>query len=247
MQRKIIQIDQERCDGCGLCVTACHEGAIVIRDGKAQLVSDIYCDGLGDCLPSCPREAIAVIERDAEAFDAEAVEARLTEMSTAAAPSPNIRGCPALSFAGLQAGPGPKRDETDQLPAGPGQNQWPLKLHLLHERSPQLCDSHLLLAADCAAFVCPDLHSRFLDQRTIAAACPKLDDPAGSRQKLAAMFAGLNIASVTILRMDVPCCSALSRWVSQAMALAGAEVPVAEWIVQPRGDVRRGTGGSDSF
>ena len=239
MKRKIVSINETLCNGCALCVTACHEGAITMVDGKARLVSDIYCDGLGDCLPACPTGAIEIIERNAEAFDEEAVQERMAE-TAAQRQEPISGGCPGLRSMSLN-------QEPAQVPAAaagaapasgsltafrPSQlGQWPVQLHLLNPQAEYFKGSHLLLAADCTAYACADFHEQYLGGRTVAIACPKLDDPSGYVEKLAQILAHQDIQSLTILRMVVPCCGGISHLARQAIQLSGASVKVKEIII----------------
>jgi len=238
-KRKIVQIDEERCNGCGLCVSSCAEGAIQLIDGKARLVKDDYCDGLGACLGDCPQGAITIIERDAAAFDEHAVEEHLERLGRkpAAAPAPAHHahggGCPGSMMRQFAAKPA-----AAPLEGAPSAlQQWPVQLHLVSPTAPYFRDADLLLAADCAAFACGDFHARFLSGHALAIACPKLDDPSGYVEKLAAMITEGGIRSITIVMMQVPCCRGLERLVELAMQVAGTPIPLHRVIVGIEGGV----------
>ncbi len=238
--RNIVQIDEERCNGCGLCASACAEGAIQLVDGKARLMKDEYCDGLGACLGECPQGAITIIQRDAPEFDEEAVKTHLSRTRPPQAPPPPARhahhaggGCPG-SMARQFAAPA-TATATDPVPSA--LRQWPVQLHLVSPTAPYFRDAELLLAADCAAFAFGDFHRRFLADHALAIACPKLDDPSGYVEKLAAMITDGGIRGITIVMMQVPCCRGLERLVTLAMQAAGQEVPVRRVIVGIEGGI----------
>ncbi len=243
MKRKIVSIDEALCNGCELCVTACHEGAIAMVNGRAKLISDIYCDGLGDCLPACPTGAIQIVERDADPFDEVAVQARMAEIA-AQRQEPISGGCPGMRSMSLN--PEPKQAAANTAlgsAIGAAQDgfrssqlrQWPVQLHLLNPQADYLKGSHLLLAADCTAYACAGFHEQYLEGRTLAIACPKLDDPSGYVEKLAQILAYQEIQSLTILRMVVPCCSGLTQLARQAVRMSGTTVPVEEVVVELNG------------
>jgi ferredoxin len=184
--RKIIEIDEKLCDGCGLCIPSCAEGALAIVDGKAKLVKDIYCDGLGACLGECPQGALKVIEREAEDFDEAAVEQALEERA--------------------QAG--------SQAPAAPAESrlrQWPVQLSLVPPFAPFLRGADLLITADCVPFAYPNYHADFLEGRVVLVGCPKLDDLPFYVKKLQAIFEAAKVKSVTVLKMEVPCCTGIAQ------------------------------------
>jgi len=245
--RKIVLIDAERCDGCGQCVSACAEGAIKLIDGKARLVKDEYCDGLGACLGECPQGAISIIERQAAEFDEAAVEVHLhgecpPVAPTAPTPAPGAHPSPAHKPAGGCPGSlmrqfAAKPTATPAAGAPSALRQWPVQLHLVSPTAPYFQGAELLLAADCAAFACGDFHARFMTDRAIAIACPKLDDPDGYVQKLAAMITDAGLTGITIVMMQVPCCRGLQRLVEQALAVAGIDLPVRQVILSLEGEV----------
>jgi len=256
--REIIEINEALCNGCGLCVSACAEGAIQLVDGKAKLVKDEYCDGLGACLGDCPTGALKVIQREAPEFDEQAVETHLANIGRATdahqarhahatpqpAPQPHHAphaggGCPGSMM--RQFAPKPAAEPTASAATQAGGTpsalqQWPVQLHLVPPTAPYFRDADLLLAADCAAFACGDFHARFMKDHAIAIACPKLDDPQGYVEKLAAMVTDGGIRSMTIVMMQVPCCRGLQRFVELAMQTAGRRVPVRTVVISLEGE-----------
>lgn len=222
--RKIIRIDEQKCDGCGLCASACAEGAIAMIEGKARLISETYCDGLGACIGECPRGAITIIEREAEAFDEAAVAAHQQRAATTAG------GCPGAATRDLAA-TATSSDAPSRL------RTWPVQLHLVPVRAPYLAGARLTIAADCVAVAYPDFHARFLTDRVVMIGCPKLDDAAAYREKLAAIFRENEIREVEVAIMEVPCCSGLARLVAGAIAEAGRALPLRVTRVGVRGDL----------
>jgi NAD-dependent dihydropyrimidine dehydrogenase PreA subunit len=244
MIREIVKVDEEKCDGCGLCVPACAEGAIRIIDGKARLLADNLCDGLGACLGHCPKDAIIIEKRAADEFDEEAVEDHLGNTGRAAAvhpePEPARGGCPSAqvqSFAApAHGGACPSaRLMTFDMPASPSEEsstrtsalrQWPVQMHLVPPSAPFLQNADLLLAADCVPFAYADFHRDFLQGRALLIGCPKLDDGQAYLQKLIAILNQNDIRSLTVLHMEVPCCSGLIMLARQAIAASGKNVPL---------------------
>ena len=221
MKRKIITIDQELCNGCGLCVSACHEGALKMINNKAQLISESYCDGLGDCLPQCPTNAIKIVEREAEAFDAVAVaQNQAAEKKVAPLPC----GCPGTMSKTITRAPAKSTASADHAPTTSALVNWPVQIKLVSINAPYLQNAALLIAADCTAFAYPDIHQRFMTNKVTLIGCPKLDE-GDYTEKLTAILKTNNIRSVTVLRMEVPCCAGLANALKQAMLNSGAMIP----------------------
>ena len=198
MLRTIIRIDEDLCNGCGLCVSACEEGALGLVNGKAKLLRDDYCDGFGNCLPACPMEAISFEEREAAAYDEEAVKAAMAKTSCL--------------------------------------NNWPIQIKLIPPYAPPLNDSHLLIAADCAAFTYGDFHNDFMKGRITLIGCPKLDGVDYS-EKLTAIMSENNIKSVTVTRMSVPCCGGIEYAVNLAIQNSGKTIPEEVVIIATDGSI----------
>ena len=218
MIRKIIHIDRDACNGCGRCVAACHEGAIALQDGKAVLTRDDYCDGLGDCLPTCPTGAITFTYREAAAYDEAAV---LAHRASKAKPIP-AEGCPGMRAAVLHS------EEAKDTPTGgiPSQlRQWPVQIRLVPVHAPYFDGAHLLIAADCSAFAYGAFHRDFINGRVTLIGCPKLD-AVDYREKLAEILRQNSIASVTVVRMEVPCCGGLEQAAVRALRESGSDVPL---------------------
>jgi ferredoxin len=239
-RRTIIRIDEQKCDGCGLCVPSCAEGAIQIRDGKAKLVSDILCDGLGACLGECPRGAITMVDREAEPFDQRAAERHVAERDRAPVPSPAPRGCPGSMVRNLKLDVLPGATATRfPVPASGGSalHHWPVQLRLVPPGAPFLAGADLLLVADCVPFAMADFHQRLLGDHAVVVGCPKLDDAQAHVEKLAAILAGSSIRSLTVVHMEVPCCTGLARIAAEAVRLSGANVPLDDVTVSLRGEI----------
>jgi ferredoxin len=246
MKRSIIRIDRERCDGCGLCVDACAEGAIQLVNGKAELVSETYCDGLGACVGECPQDALTVEAREAPEFDAAAVEGHLkdeggaksrSKMKSSCQDAPLPCGCPgsASQVFDRKAVSGGVPVEGTEIESQLA--HWPIQLHLVPVDAPYFKDAKLLIAADCVPFACADFHRRFLAGKSLIIGCPKLDDTKLYREKLAEIFRRNNMKSVDILYMEVPCCFGLVRLVAQALEDARKTLPVNITRIGIRGNV----------
>ena len=237
VKRKIIEIDEERCDGCGQCVPACAEGAMEIVDGKAKVIADKYCDGLGACLGECPNDALHIVEREAEEFDEEAVE-ELLEQKAAEKPSLEpIRGCPS---AGVQVFAPPESGKPPAEATGASESalsHWPVQIRLVPPDAPFLKGADLLVVADCAPLAYPNFHSDFLRGRVVMMGCPKFDAVDEYVEKFTQIFKNAGLKSITSVYMEVPCCSALPTIVKKAMKEAGREIPFEEVVVGRRGKV----------
>ncbi|MGN1304504.1 MAG: ATP-binding protein [Oscillospiraceae bacterium] len=217
MIRRIIRIDEEKCNGCGLCAKACHEGAIDIIDGKAKLMRENYCDGLGDCLPACPVNAISFEEREAPAYDEAAVLAAKAKKSGGVLPC----GCP-----GSQSREIKREAECSPTVSVPGQlSQWPVQIKLVPISAPYFDGADILVAADCTAYAYGSFHNDFIKERITLIGCPKLDE-GDYAEKLTAIFAGNDIRSVTVTRMEVPCCGGIENAVKRALTASGKAVPL---------------------
>ncbi len=231
--RKIVQIDESKCDGCGQCVPSCAEGAIRIVAGKARLVSDVYCDGLGACLGHCPQDAITVIEREALPFDERAAHAHVAALLEPETPRPASGGCPGAAVKSLRlnilSDAPAARFAEGGVAADPSSSRlanWPLQLPLVPPTAPYLQDANVLLVADCVPVAHPDFHRRFLDGRPVLMGCPKLDHAAAHVQKLAQIVRVAGLRSITVLHMEVPCCTGLVQIAQAAVAAAGGGVPI---------------------
>ena len=235
MKRTIIEIDETVCTGCGLCVQACREGAIVIADGKAKLVRDDYCDGLGNCLPACPADAIRFIEREAAAYDEAAVKRAKLEKLTAEAvrqvqtakkPGAQAPEKLACGCAGIQVRTLAQNQDAPDAPAQAGRLQnWPVQLQLVPVRAPYFDGCELLVAADCTAYACGSFHADFIRGRVTLIGCPKLDR-ADYEEKLTAILTENDVRGVTLTRMEVPCCGGLEYALRQAVEASGKQLPL---------------------
>ena len=218
MIRRIITIDEDKCNGCGLCAEACHEGAIGIVDGKAKLLREDYCDGLGDCLPACPMNAISFEMREAPAYD---------EMAVLAA---KVRRIPDAEPAVCSA-------QGIDVMEGSGLHNFPIQIKLVPENAAFLQDCHLLIAADCCGYACPGFHQKVMQGRVTLIGCPKLDGESYA-VKLSRIFAANNIRSLTVARMTVPCCGGLTYAVKKGLELAGKDIPIKTIVISPDGSIR---------
>ncbi|PLX42747.1 MAG: 4Fe-4S ferredoxin [Deltaproteobacteria bacterium] len=246
MKRPIIKIDEDKCTGCGLCIVNCAESSLEIRDGKAVLVREALCDGLGACIGHCPEGALTLEERDVEAFDEELVEERIKEQ---AAVTPQGGGCPGsaakiIERPAMGGCPGSLNVSLDKgvkaADGGPATSRlghWPVQLTLLNPAAPFLKGANLLFAADCAPFAFGDFHREFLDGNPVAVACPKLDDADAHMKKLADVIRYGEPASLTIVRMEVPCCGGLEMIVRRAAEESGVDIPVKTVVISTGGEI----------
>lgn len=215
MRRKIVEIDEKRCNGCGACAAACHEGAIAMVDGKARLIRDDYCDGLGDCLPACPVDAIRIIEREAAAYDEAAVKARQSARTLPC-------GCPGTQVKKME-----RKAKTGAKPSAAEQSQlttWPVQIQLVPAHAPYLDGAKLLVAADCTAYAYAGFHQHFLRGHVALVGCPKLDN-ADYAEKIGEILRANRIESLTVVRMEVPCCGGLEQAVQKALQNSGKQIP----------------------
>ena len=248
MIRDVVHIDEELCDGCGLCVPACHEGAIKIVDGKARLVADNICDGLGACLGHCPKGAIRIEKREADPFDESAVDDHLKKGSANSEAEP--RACPAVSFPPLGGGGCPgsrlaqfvkkdteKKAETSQADRPSELTHWPVQLRLLPPNAAVFQNAKLLIAADCVPVAYADFHEKLLRDRAVVIACPKLDDTITYVDKLEAIIRNNNLREISVVRMEVPCCSGIMQMVMEAHMRVKSQVPLNEIVVSTQGEI----------
>jgi NAD-dependent dihydropyrimidine dehydrogenase PreA subunit len=240
-KRNIIQIDEEKCDGCGQCVLSCAEGALTIENGKAKVISDNLCDGLGACIGQCPQGALEIIERDAAEFDEEAVEAHLAaqggpgkkaaHLPAAGCPSAKIQTFVPVGACAKANRPAALADEGSALA------HWPVQIRLVPPTAPFLKGADLLVVADCVPVAFPTLHRDFLVGKAVMIGCPKFDDAQQYIDKFTAIFRQAGIRRITTVVMEVPCCSGLPGIVKKALALAGSEMPLEEVVISTRGKI----------
>jgi Pyruvate/2-oxoacid:ferredoxin oxidoreductase delta subunit len=242
--RKIIEIDDELCDGCGNCVPSCAEGAIQIIDGKAKVIADKYCDGLGACLGECPQDALKIVERVADEFDEEAVEELLAKQKAAKKAVPVGGGCPSAALKTFPTAAAPDHDcqcATKDKPVtsgGPSSlGHWPVQIRLVPAGAPFLKGADLLIAADCVPVAYPSFHADFLEGKAVMIGCPKFDDAEGYVEKLAQVFAQSGIKSITSVIMEVPCCSGMPMIIKKALEKSGADIPFEEKVISARGEI----------
>ncbi len=239
--RKIIEINETLCNGCGECATACAEGAIQIVDGKARLIKEQYCDGLGACLGECPTGALKVIEREAEEFDEEAVQEHLQarEAQTPKAAATMACGCPSTQIESF--GPPPARhahrEPATQASDASALSHWPVQIRLVPPTAPFLQEAHLLVASDCTPVAYPHFHRDFLEGKVVLVGCPKFDDAEAYIQRFADIFKAAHIKDVTVVVMEVPCCQGLPVIVKKGMELAGKSIPMEQITISRRGEV----------
>ena len=231
MIRKIIEIDQSKCNGCGACAAACHEGAIAMVNGKAKLMRDDYCDGLGDCLPACPTKAITFVEREAAAYDEAAVLAAKAEKAEKKEKLPC--GCPGSAARAI------RRQDSPAAADAPRQSelrQWPVQIRLAPVNAPWFDGARLLVAADCTAYAYANFHQEFIKGRVALVGCPKLD-PVDYAEKLTEIFRSNDIRNVTVVRMEVPCCGGIETAVKRAILASGKRIPRNVVIISTDGKI----------
>ncbi|HIJ60918.1 MAG TPA: 4Fe-4S binding protein [Nitrospirae bacterium] len=233
MKRKIIEIDENLCDGCGQCVTSCKEGALEIVNGKAKIISDVFCDGLGACIGDCPKSALKIIEREALPFDEEAMQKHIESNKQ---PPLMPCGCPSTHI--KQFKPMPQHipsNSYDELPSL--LSHWPVQIKLVPINAPFLQNASLLIAADCTPIAYRNFHSDFLKGRVVMIGCPKFDDINEYYEKFKELFKDININDVTVLSMEVPCCSKLSMMIKKAIQDSGKEISLKDVVVSVRGQI----------
>ncbi len=233
LTRKIVHIDEEKCNGCGLCVPSCAEGALQVIDGKAKLVSEIYCDGLGACLGECPQGAISIEEKEAEGFNEEATKYHLEHMALEKEVLPC--GCPSSTVKSYAS----KETEVSQVShyQPSALEHWPVQLRLVPATAPFLRGADVLLAADCVPFACAGFHQDFLKGKVLLVACPKLDDFATHQKKLTEILKQSDVKSLTVVHMEVPCCSGLVYMAEQAIEASSKRIPLKEVTISVKGEV----------
>lgn len=227
MKRSIIRIDEEKCNGCGPCVSACAEGAIQIIAGKAHLISEKYCDGLGACLGECPQGAITIEEREAEEFNEKAVKNHLDSKPY---------GCPSAKVMRWDV------DTVGQLPQigmSSMLSQWPVKLALVPPQASYLDRADLIITADCVPFAYANFHQDFLKGKAVVIGCPKLDNVELYQQKLREIFRQSNLKSIKVIHMEVPCCFGLQHLVKEALAQSGKDIPIEQVIIGIKGERKK--------
>ena len=241
IKRKIIEIDEELCDGCGLCVPDCAEGSLQVVDGKAKLVADNLCDGLGACLGSCPTGALKIIEREAEEFDEEAVEEFLK--NKASAQKPTGTACPSSSPQTLTSSQQPCQEANKPRPLTPvgksssALSHWPVQIRLVPANAQFLHNADLLIVADCAPLAYPDFHKDFLEGRVVMMGCPKFDERESYVQKFTEIFQTAEIQSITSTIMEVPCCGSMRGIIAEALKRSGKDIPTNEVIISAQGHI----------
>ncbi len=241
IRRKIVEIDEEKCDGCGQCVIGCAEGALTIVDGKVKVISDSLCDGLGACIGECPQGALQIVERQADAFDEEAVEAHLSarkapEKTPAEAALPC--GCPSAQLQSFSPC-GTANQPVTHATGSPSSalSHWPVQIRLIPPQAPFLKGADLLVVADCVPVAFPGLHQDFMQGKAVMIGCPKFDDAQEYIDKFAAIFKTAGIKSLTTVVMEVPCCSGLPVIVRKGLEKSGSHIPLTQVVVSTRGRV----------
>jgi ferredoxin len=232
MKRKIVKIHEEKCSGCGLCINACHEVALKLVNGKAVLISDSYCDGLGDCLPQCPAGAIEIIEREADDYDKELVEKKIQEKASHP-DEPLPCGCPSHN-AKIISHKNPVKSNEDRVESISELRQWPVQIKLISPTAPYFDGADILVAADCTAYAYAGIHRDFMKNKITLIGCPKLDDTDYS-EKLTAILKNNEVKSITVLRMDVPCCAGIVNAVKTAIIASGKLIPCGYKIISTDG------------
>jgi len=245
MKRDIVLIDQVKCNGCGECINNCAEGAIEIVDGKARMISEIYCDGLGACLGHCPQDAISIVHREAVDYDEDATNEHLkslgreplTEVNQNAHDDVHASGCPSARIIQRER-PAVNDKNTDVDNVQSMLMQWPIQLTLVSPEAPFLDNTELLIAADCVPFAYPRFHEKFLKDKTLVIACPKLDDVDFYIERLTGIFTKNSIKKITIVHMEVPCCFGLNHTVGEALKASKSDIPLEEVTIGIDGTIK---------
>ena len=252
MKRKIIKIDEEKCNGCGLCTNVCAEAALEIVDGKAKLIKDFLCDGMGACLDVCPVDALHIVEEESEEYspkkayehvkkergekDAKKVHGYEQVSDNKSPDKPMKCGCPGTMMRDMRGNNNESKNHA--VNAGSALCQWPVQLHLVSPQAPYFQNADLLISADCVPFAYANFHDRFLKNKTLAMFCPKLDNGQEEYlEKLTEIFKHCNIKSVTVVRMEVPCCGGTLRLVEQAMKNSGANIIIKDYMISISGEI----------
>lgn len=246
MIRKIVKIDEEKCTGCGLCASACHENAIVMENGKAHLLRDDFCDGFGDCLPACPAGAITIEERESAEYNPAAVEMRKQILAQQASGAPmahtHAGGCPGSAMHTFNRTQNPahtsesENETAEKTTARSELMQWPVQIKLLPVQAPFYENANLLIAADCTAYAYAAFHRDFIKNHITLVGCPKLDE-GDYTEKLTAIISQNNIKSLTIVRMEVPCCGGLERAATEALKASGKFIPWRVVVISRDGEI----------
>jgi Fe-S-cluster-containing hydrogenase component 2 len=240
VSRKIIEIDEELCDGCGQCVPSCAEGALEIVDGKVRIIEDKLCDGLGACLGECPTGALRVIERKADEFDEEAVHQHLSQREQVEKEASSACACPSAGIQTFMPGHAPVAYKSPAPDTGESESalaHWPVQIKLIPAKAPFLKGADLLVLADCVPVAFPHLHRDFLPGKAVTMGCPKLDDAQEYIHKFADIFKTAGIKSVTTVIMEVPCCSGLPMIVKKGLEASGVQIPMEEVVISTRGRI----------
>jgi ferredoxin len=238
VSRKIIEIDEELCDGCGQCVPSCAEGALEIVNGKAKVIADKFCDGLGACLGECPTGALCIIEREADEFDEEAVEAFLAKKETIEEKQDIACGCPSTqiqTFVPIESHP--EVQISSEAGVESALSHWPVQIRLVPPKAPFLKGADLLVLADCVSVAYANLHKDLINGKVVMMGCPKFDDAQSYIDKFAQIFKAAGIKSITTVYMEVPCCSGLPMIISKGLEASGQTVPITDIVISTRGKV----------
>ncbi|MDD4202163.1 MAG: 4Fe-4S binding protein [Candidatus Omnitrophica bacterium] len=238
MKRNFIEIDEAKCNGCGNCVIACAEGALQIIDGKAKVVKESFCDGLGACIGHCPTDALKIVQKDVDAFDEKAVAKNLKSKDIEQNKHDVPCNCPGMAMHDFREDEQIKEKSRDSKDVKSQLEHWPIQLHLVNPDAPYLKNCNLLIAASCTAFSLGNFHKDILKGHSLVIACPKLDRTEGYIEKLINIFSKGDIQSITVARMEVPCCQGLTMMVKDAIKTSGKKIPFLEEIISIKGDIK---------